>query len=48
MKIRPQVLVLTVILGALGAGGLYFGHIEVSTACVAALAAAVTKLAEGD
>ena len=47
-KLKPQVLLICTVLGTGMGLGLAWGHIEVATACVAALAAAMTKLVERD
>ena len=47
-KLRPQVLLLTLVLGGIAAMSMEAGAEEIALACVVALAGAVTKLVERD
>mgnify|MGYP003134397272 CR=1 FL=1 len=47
-KLRPQVLLLTLVLGGIAAMSMEAGFKEIALACVVALAGAVTKLVERD
>ena len=48
IRFRPQVLVLTIILGAIAIFALKSGHSEVAIGAVTAISAAMVKLAEKD
>ncbi len=47
-KIRPQILVALMLLGALAGFGIFTGYTEVSAACIGGMTALSMKLLEGE